>query len=190
MDCNDADLGTAFSITGIMLTIRTVVGTVGAAVFVAILQNTVLGKITKLVPAAATKAGLSSSSLSDLFTAIATGYIAAVNKVLGMTSSIKTAVLDALATAYGQAYAYVYYAAVAFGCVGLIACACVKNYDNHSDNHVSRQIDAAKDTDQPPDEKSAPAEKTGQRLEILEMMRELLYTVKLCIVYRTCGEVM
>lgn len=46
----------------------------------------------------------------------------------------------AIANGYAAAYAYVYYAAIAVGLVGLIACCCIKNYDPYFTNHVARQI--------------------------------------------------
>ena len=57
-----------------------------------------------------------------------------------MTAGIEVAVSNALSDGYAAAYAYVYYAAVAVGIVGLIACMSLKNYDNLFTDHVSRQI--------------------------------------------------
>ena len=59
---------------------------------------------------------------------------------IDITPEIEGAVAAAVANGYAAAYAFVYYAAIAVGLVGLIACCCIKNYDPYFNNHVSRQI--------------------------------------------------
>lgn len=119
---------------------RSAIGAIGAAVFVAILSNEAPVKIAEMVPPAALDAGLPESSLTDLFTAIGVGSSAALAAVPGMNPQIETAVVDSLSNAYAAAYAYVYYAAVAFGAVGLIACVCIRDFDRHFTGHVPRKI--------------------------------------------------
>jgi hypothetical protein len=72
------------------------------------------------VPPAAENAGLPASSIPDLFAAITAGTADALAAVPGMTPKIEAAVAAGLANAYASAYAYVYYAAVAVGLVGVI----------------------------------------------------------------------
>jgi hypothetical protein len=112
-------------------------------VFVAILSNKAPAKIVAYVPPAAIDAGLPESSLVELFEAISAGTTAALAQVPGMTPQIEAAVGSSLSNAYAAAYAYVYYAAVAVACVGLIACICVKDYDGFFTSHIPRKIYAS-----------------------------------------------
>lgn len=102
------------------------------AIFLAILSSKVPKEIAKHVPSAALKAGLPESSLLDLFAAIAKGTPAALAAVPGINLKIEEAVGASLSNAYASAYAYVYYAALAVGGVGVIACFCIKDYDKVS----------------------------------------------------------
>lgn len=86
----------------------------------AILDNKIPTELKKYVVPAALNAGLPKSSLTDLFDALALGTPAALAKVPGITPSIEAAVGAAVANGYAAAYAYVYYAAIAVGLVGLI----------------------------------------------------------------------
>ena len=137
LDSDDADLGTVFSIIFLG---RTAVGSIFTAVFVAILTNKVPTELTKYVPSAAEQAGLPASSITELFTAITAGTPQALAAVPGMTPKIEAAVGAALGNAYAAAYAYVYYAAIAVGLVGFIACVCIKDYDPYFTSHIPRQI--------------------------------------------------
>lgn len=111
-----------------------------AAVFVAILNNKVPSEIASQVPIAAMAAGLPSSSLEDLFAAITAGTADSMESVPGISTKITSAVSQSLSDSYAAAYAYVYYAAVAFGILGLIAALCMKDYDSLLTSHVSRTI--------------------------------------------------
>lgn len=72
------------------------------------------------VPPAVLQAGLPASSITDLFAAIKVGTPDALTAVPGMTPQILAVVGSSLADGYAAAYAYVYYAAIAVGGVGLI----------------------------------------------------------------------
>lgn len=117
LDSNDADLGTCFSIIFLG---RTAVGAIFTAIFVAILSNKAPTELVKHVTPAALDAGLPKSSLPALFKAIAAGTADALAAVPGINATIEGAVALATADGYAAAYAYVYYAAIAVGLVGLI----------------------------------------------------------------------
>jgi hypothetical protein len=137
LDSNDADLGTCFSI---IFLARTAAGAIFTSIFVAILSNTAPSELVKHVTPVALNAGLPKSSLPDLFKALAAGTPEALAAVPGINTRIEGAVATAVADGYAAAYAYVYYAAIAVGILGLIACCCIKDYDPYFNNHVSRQI--------------------------------------------------
>lgn len=111
-----------------------------AAVFIAVLNSKMPKMFSFYVPSAAIQAELPESSLTDLLAAIVQETSSAMDDVPGMNTSIQLAVSQALSDAYAAAYAYVYYAAVAVGGVGLIATICMKDYDKLFTSHVLRTI--------------------------------------------------
>jgi len=119
-------------------------------------------KLASIVPPAVIKAGLPASSISDLFAAITVGTPEALAKVPGIDSRIEAALAAALSNAYAAAYAYVYYAAVAVGLVGLIACFCIRDYDQYFNNHVPRQIYKSGNEKLVPSENSFANEKESE----------------------------
>lgn len=102
------------------------------------------------MPPVVTAAGLPSSSLTDLMTAISTGTQAALQQVEGMTPSILRATNIAVSDAYAKSYAYVYYFAVALGCLAIIASALLRDFDKYLTGHVSRQLYHKKDANTDP----------------------------------------
>ncbi|EXJ70269.1 uncharacterized protein A1O5_06337 [Cladophialophora psammophila CBS 110553] len=137
LDADDANLGTVTTVLGL---IRTATGSIMTAVFLAILSSKVPKEILRNVPPAAVDAGLPKSSLPALLAAITTGTSEAYAKVPGLTAKIEAVVSEALAQSYAAAYAYVYYAAVAVGIVGMVAVIAIKDYDSMLTGHVPRQI--------------------------------------------------
>lgn len=109
-------------------------------VFVAILSNKTPETISSIIPPRVLDAGLPSSSLTSLMAAIALDSPAAIAAVPGMTPAIELVLSNALSDAYAAAYAFVYYAAVAVGGVGLIAVLCMRDYDHELTTHVPRKI--------------------------------------------------
>ncbi|OQV08550.1 hypothetical protein CLAIMM_12803 [Cladophialophora immunda] len=143
LESNDVDLGTVYAI---IYSLRAIVGSIMTAVYLAILSSKITSETIKYVPDAAIKAGLPDSSVALLLETIAAGGTpGTLSKVPGVTVSINEAVEAALIVAYTAAYSYVYYAAIAFGCVGLISCFCMRDYDQYLTNHVPRQIYRIKD---------------------------------------------
>lgn len=118
-------------------------------VYLAILSTKTKAEILKYVPKAVIQAGLPETSVPDLLLAIAAGGTPeTLSQVDGITPAIEQTLGTVLPTAYAAAYAYVYYAAVAVGCVGLIASFCIKDYDEYFTDHVPRQIYKINDGDQ------------------------------------------
>lgn len=63
-----------------------------------------------------------------------------------MTLDILPVITDAVAKSYAAAYSYVYYFAVALGCVSIIAAACSRDFDRYLTDHVPHQIYRKTDT--------------------------------------------
>lgn len=137
MEANDADLGTVFAI---LFLARTVLGSIFATIYIAILNNKMPVEIAAKVPAAALAAGLSKSAVPQLLAAAATGTAAAFQTVPGMTTRIQEAALNALVDARVVAYSYIYYASIPVNFVGVAAALCLRDYDHLLNSHVPRQI--------------------------------------------------
>jgi Fungal trichothecene efflux pump (TRI12) len=154
LDTDDSELGTvvgmwsfttyrilyANTVTALIFCFRSGIGSIITAVFLAILTSKVPTEIAAKVVPAALAAGLPETSLTSLFAAITAGTPAAYAAVPDLTPEIQAVVAASLSNAYAAAYAYVYYAAVAVGIVGLGACCAIRDYDPYFTNHLSRQI--------------------------------------------------
>lgn len=86
------------------------------------------------------EAGLPQSSLMALFEAIQAQSAEALTQVPGMTEAIQLALSTAMESAYADAFAYVYYAAMAVGGVAVIAALCMKDYDPYLTGHIPKQV--------------------------------------------------
>ncbi|KAL6246018.1 hypothetical protein RBB50_007171 [Rhinocladiella similis] len=100
----------------------------------------VKAKIASYVTGAVLEAGLAWSSLPQLFHAMQSQSPAAFAKPPGMAKQIQAAVALALENAYADAFAYVYYAALAVGGVAVVAALCIKDYDSYMTGHVPKQV--------------------------------------------------
>ena len=63
-----------------------------------------------------------------------------------MTATLITVANDAVADSYAAAYAYVYYFAMAVGCLSIAASACSRDFDRYLTDHVPRQVYHRNDT--------------------------------------------
>lgn len=83
-----------------------------------------------------------------------------------MTQDMLPVVTDAVANSYAAAYSYVYYFAVALGCVSIIAAACSRDFDRYLTDLVPHQIYRKTDTEVDPLEGMA-------RLPLLKSLRRV-----------------
>jgi transcriptional/translational regulatory protein YebC/TACO1 len=104
------------------------------------LNNKLPTELATRVPSAALKAGLHSSSIDSLLSAVANGTSAALAAVPGISSSIESAVASAVTDSRVKAYSYIYYASIAVNGVGIIAAICLRDYDHLLNSHIPRQI--------------------------------------------------
>ncbi|PWY72957.1 siderophore iron transporter [Aspergillus heteromorphus CBS 117.55] len=112
--CDPKDIGLA---SGFLGSAKQVAGTIATAIYVAILDARIATNLPRDVSAAALKAGLPSSSVSDLLSAIDTD---AYDSVPGMTSTILSAVTNAVKTAYSQSLRTVFLVTIAFAAISVI----------------------------------------------------------------------
>jgi hypothetical protein len=125
---------------------RTILGSIFTAVFVAIYTNKIPGEMNTYVVPALTGAGLPASSITQVLGAASSASQAVLEKIPGMTAAILKVTNESVATAYGHAYAYVYYTAVALGVVCILAAASLRDFDHYLTDHVSRQVYHKEDT--------------------------------------------
>ncbi|TKA26328.1 hypothetical protein B0A50_05107 [Salinomyces thailandicus] len=81
---------------------------------------------------AALNAGLPKSQLTQVLAAIGTTDLSTAN----FTSAVVSAVTQAAKEAYCEAFFIVAMTSMAFGIVGLIACACCKDVDHKMDQQI------------------------------------------------------
>ncbi|KAI0116640.1 fungal trichothecene efflux pump [Hypoxylon sp. NC0597] len=141
---SDMDLGVAFAIVSAM---RSVIGSIFTAVFTAEIANKLPEKLTSIVVPAVTSAGLPSSSIPDLLSAVTAGTTDALRAVPGMTDEILAIASAKIAESYAAAYTYPFYTGLALGIVSIIAAVCIRDFDHHLTEHVSRQLYHKSDTD-------------------------------------------
>jgi len=139
--CTSRTLKSSFLISlAILFTMRTVLGSIFTAIYLAILNNKLPAEIHSHVESAATAAGLPSAAFPSLFAAVANGTTAAYNAVPNMTPAIQVKIIDAVTDGRVKSYSYVYYATIAVNAVPIIAGLLMKDYDHLLNSHVPRQV--------------------------------------------------
>jgi len=101
-------------------------GSVAISVYTTILTNVQSTQAAKLIPAAATAAGLPSSSVAELLKALPLGS-AALAKVPGITTEIMAAAGAAFLQSYVVGLRTTALSSLSFGVLGIIACICTKD---------------------------------------------------------------
>ncbi|PYI31179.1 siderophore iron transporter [Aspergillus indologenus CBS 114.80] len=135
--CKPEDIGLA---SGFLGSAKQIFGTIATAIYVAILQNRITANLPTTVTHAATKAGLPSSSLTDLLEAVAAGTSAALEAVPGMTTKILAAVADAEKTAYAMSFRTVFCVSIAFGGLSIVASLFSREVDTRLDGGVAAKL--------------------------------------------------
>ena len=129
---DQVELGIAGGLAGVS---RFAGGAVSITVFSTILSNVTARNTLKLVPAAATAAGLPASSVSALIAALPLGA-SAIAAVPGITDSV----IAAASAAYQQAYVVglrtTALSSLSFGIVAIIACLCCHDIDAKMNNKI------------------------------------------------------
>lgn len=117
---------------------RTVLGSIFTAIYLAILNNKLPSEIHSHVESAAISAGLPSSAFPALFAAVANGTSAAYETVPNMTPAIQARITDAVTDGRVKSYSYIYLATIAVNAMPIIAGLLMKDYDHLLNSHVPR----------------------------------------------------
>jgi len=132
-----SDLGLAVGLTG---TFRSLGGSVGNAVFGAVLGSQLHSQLVPRISQAAISAGFDATNLSILVPAVlanAAGAPDAFTGVQGYTSAIGAATALAVKQAYAFAYQRVFYTAIPFGVVAVIAALFIADGGKYMTSHTS-----------------------------------------------------
>lgn len=113
-----------------------------------------------------TDAGLPSSSIADLFAAVAAGTQEAMQAVPGMSSSVLEALNGALKKSYSQSFQTVYLASIGFSVISLVCAFFVANVDHLMTGQLNKRVDGTGQTAAAKEELELrqAAEKDGSRV--------------------------
>ena len=128
MGVDHRDLGHSGGISGVS---RFAAGTIAASVYTTIVTNTVTKYTLQYVPPAVEAAGLSASEVPALLRELSLPKFAN-----NYSPRIVAAAGAAVQHAYERGVQNVAYASLAFGIVGIIACACCKDVDHKMNNKI------------------------------------------------------
>ncbi|ETN41763.1 uncharacterized protein HMPREF1541_03700 [Cyphellophora europaea CBS 101466] len=128
MGVEQKDLGIAGGVSG---TFRFAAGAIATAVYTTVLNNKVAEETANLVPPAALGAGLEETDLAGLFEVLGTPAFATE-----YGSEVVLAVTEAMNEVYCRGIFLVAMVSLAFGIVGLVACALCKDVDAKMNNKI------------------------------------------------------
>ena len=124
-------------VAGTMGAIRTALSAVATSMYSSILATELAKYLPRYVTPAATEAGLPAGSLPSLFTGITAGDY---SKVQGMTSSIATAVGDAVRHSYIMSFRTMFLCTLPFGAILLVSAFYVPNIEEYLTDEVARKL--------------------------------------------------
>ncbi|EME47819.1 hypothetical protein DOTSEDRAFT_167204 [Dothistroma septosporum NZE10] len=132
MGVEHKDLGIAGGISG---TFRYAAGAIGTTIYSTVLSKELASETAKRVPKAVLAAGLPQNQLSQLMAVVSTTEL----------SSYPAAIVAAATAAVNEAYCHAIFVvtmvSMAFGVVGLIACACCKDVDHKMTNRIEVHLE-------------------------------------------------
>lgn len=128
------EIGTA---TGVGGSIRNFISTICATVYTVVLSNRLAQTIPAAVPPAVIDAGLPSTSVASLLTALGSGSPAAFDDVKGLTPAIQAIGVQAYKIASAEAYKTVFLTTIAFSGIGVILTFFTPNINSKLTNEVT-----------------------------------------------------
>ena len=110
------------------------------------------------------EAGVAASDIPTIITAATSGSKDALAAIPGMTPALIQLTNNKVADAYGKAFAYVYYTALALGAICILASVSLRDFDHYLTDHVSRQVYRKEETNVDPlAQQNAKLESPGEK---------------------------
>lgn len=137
-----SDLGVAIGLLGVF---RSFGGSVGNAIFQAVLTGTLNDRLATDIAQAVSALGFSEDNLQALIEA-AEGSAVGISDTFanvpgGVSPAIQSAAMDALRSGYTRAFQMVFYSSIPFGVIALIAAVFIKDAGKYMTNHVSVHLE-------------------------------------------------
>ncbi|KAK5071600.1 hypothetical protein LTR64_004621 [Lithohypha guttulata] len=127
--------------SGLVTSVRSLGGTIGLAIYNAILNATLAKHLEPKIVGATIPLGLPATSLGELIPALLTGNPAALAAVPGVTSEIVGAAGLAVAETYVLGFRYIWIAAGAFTVVALVASLFLRDPKADFNGHIDAPIE-------------------------------------------------
>ncbi|KAK5129287.1 hypothetical protein LTR08_003617 [Meristemomyces frigidus] len=127
--------------SGRMLSMRSIGGTLGLAVYTAIFSGSLGRNLAAKIAAATIPLGLPETSLGPLIGALTSGETAAVAKVPNVTPEIIQAAVGALLEAYSIAFRWVWVAAACFSAVAAILAFFIVDPSSAFNGHIDAPVE-------------------------------------------------
>ena len=132
-----SDLGLAIGLLGAF---RSFGGSIGTAVFQTILSGVLGDQLGPRIAASALANGYPKTGLMTLVPAVianAAGDPTAILKISGLSPAVEAATSRAVKEAYSYAYARVFYAAIPFGVIAIVASLFIEDAGKYMTSHIS-----------------------------------------------------
>lgn len=153
---DQADIGIA---TGVMGALRSIMGSICAAIYTVILTNRMSDTVASQVPKAVIGAGLPAQSVASFLMALTSGSADALEAVQGLTPRILAAGQAAYRHAAADAFRTVFLSSIAFSVVAIVLTFFTPNVDHRMTLEVTTLLhQGMHDHKQPKTEKELEAE--------------------------------
>jgi len=127
--------------TGLAFSARAIGGAFGSAVLSAIINGKLAAEYVPKMTAAATGAGLPSSSVPALLTAFKSGSAAAIKAVPGVNNAVISAVTTTSHDVYAHAYRLAYSSIIPFVVLAFVCSVCLRGVKELMTEHVEATVE-------------------------------------------------
>lgn len=115
-----------------------------ASIYLTVYQNRLTGFLARDITRAATQAGLPSSEIPTLLSALNSGTQSSIASMPGMTAQLQQAIATAVQDATSSSFRVTYLCSLSFGGVALIAAFFATDVDKYLTGFVNKQLKQGK----------------------------------------------